>query len=71
MKPYFLFLTGLMLMVGLATGCSDSGSNHMGAEAEETVPVLSEKLTPEEEALIASAQADQKAAVDPASFETP
>ncbi|GEM_PF-6615029 len=70
MKSYFLFLAGLMLMLGLSTGCSDSGATHP-ADAEEKVPVLSEKLTAEEEALIASAEAEAKTAVNPAAFEMP
>lgn len=70
MKPYFLFLAGLLLMAGLSTGCSDAGSNTT-AEASETMPILSEKLTLEEESLIASAEAEAKAAVDPAGLETP
>jgi hypothetical protein len=68
MKRHLLFLTGLVLAAGLSVSCSDSGSSH--TQAEETVPVLSEKLTPEEEAMMASAEAEGKAS-DPASFETP
>ncbi|MDC4223586.1 MAG: hypothetical protein MPW15_04980 [Candidatus Manganitrophus sp.] len=69
MKPTLLFMAALMLTAGLFTGCSDGGSTH--AEAEEAVPSISEKLTQEESALIASAEADAKAEVDPASLETP
>lgn len=69
MKPALLLMAVLMLTAGLFAGCSDGGSTH--AEAKETVPSLPEKLTPEEEALIASAEAEAKSEVDLASFETP
>lgn len=69
MKPTLLFMAALMLTAGLSAGCSDGGPTH--AEAEETVPSVSEKLTQEESALIASAEADAKSEVDLASFETP
>lgn len=69
MKPYLLFIAALMLTAGLFAGCSDSGSIH--AEAEETVPSVSEKLTQEESALIASAEAEAKSEADLASLETP
>lgn len=69
MKRQLLFLTGLILAAGLSVGCSDSGSSQ--TQAEETVPVFSEKLTPEEEAMMASAEAEGRAAADPASFEMP
>lgn len=69
MKRQLFFLTGLILAAGLSASCSDSGSSQ--TQAEETVPVLSEKLTPEEEAMMASAESEGRAAADPASLETP
>lgn len=69
MKPTLIFMAALMLTAGLFAGCSDGGSTH--AEAEETIPSVSEKLTREESALIASAEAEAKSEVDLASFETP
>lgn len=68
MKRYFLFLTGMILAAGLSVGCSDSGSTQ--TEVEETVPLLSEKMTQEEEAMMASAKAEGEAEVIPASLET-
>lgn len=69
MKPTLLLMTALMMTAALSAGCSDGGSTD--AEARERVPSLSEKLTPEEETLIASAEAEAKSEADPASVETP
>ncbi|MFY9271353.1 MAG: hypothetical protein WAO55_16545 [Candidatus Manganitrophaceae bacterium] len=68
MKRYFLFLTGMILAAGLSVGCSDSGSTQ--TEVEETVPLLSEKMTQEEETMMASAKAEGEVEVTPASLET-
>ncbi|MBI3803874.1 MAG: hypothetical protein HY282_08950 [Nitrospirae bacterium] len=70
MKSHFLFLAGLMLMIGLSAGCSDSNTPSV-AEAEEKVPVVSEKLTQDESTLIASAEAEEKSAGEVTLSETP
>jgi hypothetical protein len=69
MKPTLLLMAFLMVTAGLFSGCSDSGSTD--AEARERVSALSEKLTPEEEALIASVEAEGRSEADLSPVETP
>lgn len=68
MRRDFLFSAGLLLIAGLSTGCSGSGSGSV--EAEERVAAVSDKLTPEESALIASGEAEAGSTSHPAALET-
>ena len=56
MRYPILFLTGLIFIAGLSAGCADS--NGGPAAAEEQVFSAPEKLTPEESAMMASAEAE-------------
>jgi len=58
---------GLLFVAGLSAGCAGSGN---GSTTEERVAAVSDKLTPEESALIASGEAEAGSTSHPASLET-
>jgi hypothetical protein len=68
MRSPVLFLIGFIFIAGLSAGCADS--NHDSVAAEEQVVSVSEKLTPEEAALMASAETETEANPHPVSMET-
>ena len=61
MKSHRLFLAGLFLLAGLWTGCSSANGSSPQANnlpVEDTLVAVSDELTPEELALVASGEAE-------------
>jgi hypothetical protein len=66
MRSHILFLAGLVFIAGLS-GCSDSGGGPI--DAEDQMSFVSDKLTPEESALVASGEAEAGSNPQPVSLE--
>jgi len=66
MKLHIPFLASLFLLAGLWTGCANSDNSPLA----ETIPSISDKLIPEESALVDLGETESESDTNPASQET-